>query len=1035
MLNAIISWSLRHRATVIGLTLVLVATGAFSLAHLPIDAFPDTTPVQVQINTTAAALSAAEVEQQITFPVEQAIGGLKGLTEVRSLSKFGLSQVTVIFDDATDINLARQMILERLGTVELPEGISPPAMGPVATGLGEVYHYLVTSPTLGLSELRTLQDWVIKPQLREVPGVAEVNSWGGLERQYQVVVEPDKLLKYGLTLMDVVEALQRNNRNVGGGSITRAGEAVIVQGVGLVTSLEEIGGIVIAAVDGVPVFIRDVGEVIDGHEIRRGAVTFQGRGEGVLGLGFMRMGENSHDVTTRLKERMEQIRRTLPGQVEVTAVYDRTELVDHVLRTVEVNLFEGALLVVVVLFAFLGNLRAGLMVAAAIPLSMLFAGSAMLRAGIAGSLMSLGAIDFGLIVDSSVIMIENSVRRLGEAPASRTPLEVVRDAAIEVRKPTLFGELIIMIVYLPILTLEGIEGKLFAPMALTVLFALTGSMVLSLTLMPVLASLGLGRAVAHREPWIVRQCKRLYQPVLLRVLSARGAVLAAAAVGLSAGVVMALNLGSVFIPRLSEEAIVVNAVRLAGVSVEESVRYGTALERLLLQRFPDEIKYIWSRTGSAEVATDPMGLELTDIFMTLHPRARWTRASTQEELVGQMEAELAGMPAMRTIFAQPIELRVNEMIAGIRSDLGVKVFGDDFEQLKEIARRVETVLRSAPGNSDTTTEQLTGQPVLEVRLRQDQLARYGVPASEVLDYVSAIGNVIVGEIRQGQSRFPLAVRLPDAYRSDPQRVADLLIPTSAGQRLPLSTLADLKIVSGPSTINREWGKRRIVVQSNVRGRDVGGFVEEVQRRLRDELEPTLPPGYYVRYGGQFEHLERAGTRLLFVVPLALGLICFLLYLTYRRVADVVRILTTLPLSAVGGVAALYLRDMPFSISAGVGFVAMSGVAVLGDMVFVSHLRGMLARGATWHDAILQTALTRLRPVLMTGLVASLGFVPMALNTGVGAEVQRPLATVVIGCVITSTMLTLLVLPVLYSFLAAAPRRRRTPTTAAAASPG
>ena len=1014
MLNAIIIWSLRHRFLVIALSFASALIGAYSLSRLPIDAFPDTTPVQVQINTVAPTLSPVEVEQQITFPVEQAISGLRGLVEVRSISKFGLSQVTVIFDDDSEIYLARQLVMERLSTVDLPEGLARPMMGPVATGLGEVYHYLVTSNTKSLSELRTIQDWIIKPQLRSVPGVAEINSWGGRKRHYQVVVDPAKLIKHDLTLLDIFEALRRNNSNVGGGTITRSGEQLLVHGVGLVTTLEEVGNIVINAKDGVPLYVRDIGEVIDGHEIRRGAVTYGGKGEAVLGLGFMIMGENSREVTERLKERMQQVKKTLPPEVDVTTVYDRTELVDRVLHTVKTNLFEGALLVIVVLFVFLGNFRAGFIVALAIPLSMLFAGSLMLRAGIAGSLMSLGAIDFGLIVDSSVIMIENSVRRLADDKDGRSRIDIVRDAAIEVRKPTMFGELIIMIVYLPILTLQGMEGKLFSPMALTVVFALGGSLVLSLTLMPVLASLFLPTKAKEREPLIVRFAKRVYGPVLLYVLRARVAVLTTVAVALVGAVWMASGLGAVFIPRLSEEAIVINTVRLAGVSIDQSVQYGTQIERLLLEEFPQEIKHIWSRTGTAEIATDPMGIELTDVFITLHPRDRWTRAATQAELVEQMEIELAGMPAMRTIFTQPIEMRINEMVAGIRSDLGVKVFGDEFEQLKTLATKIEKILRSIPGTADVVTEQVTGQPTLKIRLRQDQLARYGVPAGEVLDFVAAIGNVQVGEIRQGQVRFPLSVRLPDAYRTDPERVAGLLIPTSSGQRLPLSRLADLEIVEGPSTIHREWSKRRVVVQCNARGRDIASLVAEARRRIESEID--FPPGYFVRYGGQFEHLQRAARRLMIVVPLALGLIFVLLYMTYGRFGDVIRIFSTLPLAAVGGVVALYVRDMPFSVSAGIGFVAMFGVSVLGDMVFVSYLRSLLDTGMELQKAIQQAAMTRLRPVLMTGLVASLGFVPMAFNTGVGAEVQRPLATVVIGGVVTSTMLTLLVLPVFYSLL-------------------
>lgn len=1014
MLNAIIDWSLRHRFLVLAGAVGLILSGAYSAQHLPVDAFPDTTPVQVQINTVAPALAPVEIEQQITFAVEQAISGLNGLTEVRSSSRFGLSQVTAIFDDRISIFLARQLIAERLATIELPDGIARPQMGPIATGLGEVFHYIVTSPTRSLADLRTIQEWIIKPQLRSVEGVAEVNTWGGLEKQFQVHVGPERLVKHELALADVVEALQKNNASAGGGLVTRAGESLIVHGLGLVTTVEQIGDIMIAAQNGVPIRVRDVGEVLEGHEIRRGAVTYNGQGEAVMGLGFMLMGENTHDVTRRLKERMDQIRPTLPDDVEVVIVYDRTELVDHVLATVRTNLLEGAILVIAVLFAFLGSLRAGLIVASAIPLSMLFAGNLMLQAGIAGSLMSLGAIDFGLIVDSSVIMVENAARRLGAEGGGRSRMEIVRDAAVEVRRPTLFGELIIMIVYLPILTLEGIEGRMFAPMALTVIFALGGSLILSLTLMPVLAGLLLPRTPMHREPRVVRLCKRLYEPLLDAVLRLRWLVLGLAGLALVGGAFGAGRLGTMFIPRLSEEAVVINTVRLAGVSLEESVRYGTQIEKLLLETFPDEIRFIWSRTGTAEVATDPMGIELTDVFMTLHPRDRWTRARTQADLVEQMEAALAGMPAMRTIFAQPIELRVNEMIAGIRSDLGIKLFGDDFETLRETAHQIEDVVRQIPGATDVVTEQITGQPVLQIRLRPDALARYGVPAAEVLDFVAAVGNIPVGEIRQGQMRFPLTVRLPDAYRGDPEKVAHLLIPTVAGQRLPLSRLADVEIVSGPSTINREWSKRRIVVQANVRGRDVGSFVRDAQRRIAAEV--SLPTGYFVRYGGQFEHLERAGQRLMVVVPLALGLILLLLYATYGRLTDCIRIFLTLPLAAVGGIAALHLRDMPFSVSAGVGFVAMSGVSVLGDMVFVSYLRGLLEQGVPLATAIRQAALTRLRPVLMTGLVASLGFVPMAVNTGVGAEVQRPLATVVIGCVATSTVLTLLVLPVLYSLI-------------------
>ncbi len=1019
MLNAVITWSLSHRLLVVAFTLILIATGLGTLLRLPIDAFPDTTPVQVQINTTAPALSPVEIEQQITFPVEQSIAGLPDLDEVRSISKFGLSQVTVTFEDGTDIYFARQLVMERLQTVELPEGIDPPSMGPVATGLGEIYHYLVTSPSHSLAELTTLHDWVIKPRLRSVPGVAEVNTWGGERKQYHVLADPARLVKYDLTMDDVFRALETNNLNVGGGYIVQAGELHLVQGISLTTNLEEIRNVVIAAHDGVPIRVQDVGQVREGHEIRRGAATANGTGEVVLGLGFMLMGENSHEVTELLDERMAEIREALPDGVEVTPVYERTELVDHVLDTVRENLFEGALLVVGVLFAFLGNLRAGLIVASAIPLSMLFAAQGMMWFGIAGSLMSLGAIDFGLIVDSSVIMVENSVRRLATSDRATPVLDTVRDAAIEVRKPTMYGELIIAIVFLPVLTLEGIEGKLFRPMALTLLFALGGSLVLSLTLMPVLASLFLKRREQERENRVVRVAKRAYAPVVALALRRPRSVLAGAAVLLVAGACMIPFIGSEFIPRLSEGGIVINTVRLSGVSLEESVRYGTQIEKAILERYPHEVEDVWVRTGTAEVATDPMGIELSDVFVTLHPRGDWTRASTQDELVALMSDELSGLPGMRLIFTQPIEMRVNEMIAGIRTDLGIKIFGDDLNALRGIAAQVGEIIGTVPGNADAYVEQITGQPVLQVRVNQAAIARHGVSAQHVLELVEAIGGVTVGEIREGQRRFDLVVRLPEQYRSDPAAVARILVPTATGGRVPLHRLADIVHAEGPSTITREWQRRRIVVQCNVRGRDVGSFVEEARQRIAEEVE--LPRGYFVSFAGQFEHMERARQRLMIVVPVALLLVFFLLYSSTGTLRDALIIFTGAPFAALGGMVTLWARGMPFTVSAGVGFVAVSGVAMLAGLVLVSTITRHLRRGVALTEAIEESALTRLRPILMTTLVAALGFVPMAVNTGVGAEVQRPLATVVIGGVITANALTLVLLPAIYRLFGRVPR--------------
>jgi cobalt-zinc-cadmium resistance protein CzcA len=1012
MLTRIIDASLRHRGLVLVATFALLLSGALAFRALPVDAFPDTTPTQVQVNAVAPALTPEEVERQLTVPIEQVLSGLPKLDELRSISKFGLSQVTVRFEDGTDLWFARQQVAERLGHVEVPAGVEQPTLGPVATGLGEVFHYLVKSETRSLEEVRTLHDWVIAPQLRSVPGVAEVNAWGGHEKQWHVVVDPRRLQQFELTLGDVYRALEENNANVGGGVVERGGGASLVLGVAALDGGRAIEEVVIAARNGVPIRVRDVARVEIGHEIRRGATTADGDGEAVLGLGFMLVGENSHAVTAALAKRLEEVKQRLPEDVSVEPVYERTELVDLVLSTVEKNLLEGALLVVAVLFAFLGNVRAGLVVAAAIPLSMLFAFNGMLRFGIAGTLMSLGAIDFGLVVDSSVILVENAERRLAEAKGDRSVLQVVRDASVEVRKPTLFGELIIMVVYLPVLTLEGVEGKLFRPMALTVVFALLGSAIVSMTVMPVLASYALRRGAKPEEPRVVRWLKRRYEPVLEWALRRRRLVLGSAlGLVLLAGLA-ATRLGSEFVPRLSEGTIVINTVRLADVSLSESLRYGSRIEKVLLSKFPDEVKRVWSRTGTAEVATDPMGLELTDVFVTLTPRDTWRRAGSQDELVAEMKAELEDMPGMRMSFLQPIEMRVNEMIAGVRSDLGVKVFGDDLDVLKATAREVESVVRGIRGATDVTVEQVTGQPVLQVAVDRAAMGRYGIPAREVLDVVEAVGTRVTGEVREGERRFDLAVRLRDEYRQNPAKLATVLVRAPDGERIPLGRLATIREVSGPTTIQREWGTRRLVVQANVRGRDLGGFVDEVRERLATSV--TLPDGYFVRYGGQFEHLERAQRRLMIVVPIALALVFGLLYVTYRRVLDSLRIFAGVPFAMVGGVLALLVRGLPFSISAAVGFVALSGVSVLGDMVLVSRVRQLLARGLPLDRAIRDAALSRLRPVLMTAAVAAIGFLPMAVNTGVGAEVQRPLATVVIGGVISSTFLTLLVLPVLYA---------------------
>lgn len=1012
MLNKIINISLNNRLVICLFSAVLVVLGVRAITLLPIDAFPDTTPVQVQINAVSPSLNPLEVEQQITFPIELELSGLPGLINVRSISKFGLSQVIVTFADGVPITLARQLVNERLIGVELPEGLERPKLGPISTGLGEVFHYIIRSdkPGRSLMDLREWHDWVVRPELRKVPGVAEVNSWGGFEKQFHVIVEPDLLIKYGLTFQEITEALQVNNQNVGGGQIVRSGEALLVYGIGLVTNVDEIRNIVIATHEGTPVRVHDVAEVSIGHEIRRGAVTADGKGEVVLGLGFMLMGENSHVVTRKLKAQLAEVQKSLPPDIKLKVTYDRTELVDKVINTVKHNLFAGALLVIAVLFGFLGNFRAGLIVTIAIPFSMLLAGSLMLQAGITASLLSLGAVDFGMIVDSSVIMIENCARHVANRK-NKHWLETIRDAAIEVRKPTLFGELIIIIVFLPILTLEGVEGKLFRPMALTMIFALLGSLILSLTLMPVLASLLLPRIMKEREPWLVRLAHRLYAPLLNAALRFRSiTVMITVALVAIAGFI-ALRMGGEFLPKLNEGAIVINVIRLAGISVEEAVNSNSRIEQLLLEEFPDEIAHVWSRIGTAEVATDPMGIELSDIFVTLKPRAKWKKVRTQEELTGLMDKLLDDFPGLNKVFTQPIEMRMNEMIAGIRSDIGIKIYGDDFDTLVQLSDNIQKVLKQIPGVSDLSAEQITGQPVVQIKVDPEAIARFGIPSRDVLAIIEAVGGKKAGEIREGQRRFPLVVRLPDRQRTDTEALASTLIPSTAGSVLPLELLTHIVETEGPTTINREWGKRRITVQCNVRERDVASFIIEAQHRIASEVK--LPEGYIVEWGGQFENMLRANRRLMLIVPAALGLICMLLYFSLGSVRDVLIVGTGIPFGVVGGVVMMALRGMPFTISSAIGFVALSGLAILNGLVLVTFIKQQRHAGLTLDAAIRKGCQIRLRPVLMTAFVAALGFVPMALGTGTGAEVQRPLATVVIGGILSSTVLTLIVLPVLY----------------------
>lgn len=1011
MLKNIVEFTLKYRILVLVLGGVLCLFGLFALWHLPFDAFPDTTPIMVQVNVSAPGWVPEDLERLVTYPIEQALTGLTGLDEVRSVTKYGLCQITTIFSDGTDLYLARQQVSERLLTVELPDGIDVPRLGPVSTGLGEVFHYIVLGHTEEPTDPRTAQDWIIKPQLQAVPGVAEVNSWGGFEKQFLVLFSPDKLAKYGMSVNDVAQTVRNDLGNVPGGQVVRAGEMTLIRGIGVIETITEIENIVIDLREGVPILIKDIADVVIGHELRRGATTYNGQGEAVLGLGFMITGENPAEVTKELSARLAETSAILPDSIEAVPVYERTDLVKEVLSTVEHNLFYGAILVIAVLLMFLGSLRAGLIVASAIPLSMLFAFDMMSRVGIAGSLMSLGAIDFGLAVDNAVIQVENAVRRLSAAGESANRLQVISDAILEVRKPTLFGELILILVYLPILTLEGVEGKLFRPMALTVVFVLTGSLLLSFTILPALIGTFLKRKTKAREPFFVYWMRRIYEPVLNWALRFQKLVLSGALLLTAVGIFIFMQLGSEFIPRLNEGTIVINMVRLAGISLEQTIQYNTQIEKNLLEAFPDEIEHIWTRSGTAELSTDPMGLELSDIFISLTPREQWTKAGTQTELVAAIDRELADLPGQNLIFTQPIEMRVNEMIAGIRTDIGIKLFGDDLPTLVKKGEDIAGIVRRIPGAADVSVEQVTGQPQLRLSLDRQKLARYGLSARDVLTTIGSIGGVTIGDVFEGQRRFDLVIRADTTRLAGLEDVTQVLLASSTGSLVSLDRVTNAELDEGPTTITREWSKRRLVVQCNVRERDIGSFVNELRERLDSDL--SLPAGYFIRMGGQFEHLERARLRLMIVVPIALLLIFGLLYWTYKSARDALLIFSGVPLAAIGGVVTLALRGMPFSISAGVGFIALSGIAVLNGLVLVSSIKRLRSEGMDITDAVKQSALTRLRPVFMTALVAAFGFIPMAISTSIGAEVQRPLATVVVGGILTSTLLTLIVLPVLY----------------------
>ncbi len=1035
MFERVIRFAIAQRWLVLLAVLGMAVLGALSYTRLPIDAVPDITNVQVQINTSAPGYSPLETEQRITYPIETAMAGLPGLEQTRSLSRYGLSQVTVIFNEGTDIHFARQLVNQRIQEARerLPAGVSP-AMGPISTGLGEIYLWTVEAgegarkpdgspytPT----DLRELQDWVVKPQLRNVPGVTEVNSIGGFDKEYLVAPSLEKLASYGLTLADIVSALYRNNDNVGAGYIERSGEQYLVRAPGQVRSEAEIGDVIVGSAQGQPIRVRDIAEVGIGRELRSGAATENGK-EVVLGTVFMLMGENSRAVAQAVGERVDAINRTLPKGVSIVPVYDRTRLVDKAIATVKKNLLEGAVLVIVVLFLFLGNIRAAIITALVIPLSMLFTFTGMVGYRISANLMSLGALDFGIIVDGAVVIVENCVRRLAHAQAHRgRPLtrserfEEVFAAAREARRPLLFGQLIIMIVYLPIFALTGVEGKMFHPMAFTVVLALLGAMLLSVTFVPAAVALFIGERVAERENRLMAWARRRYAVWLEQSLANAPVVLTFAGVAVVLCLAMASRLGSEFIPNLNEGDIAIQALRIPGTSLSQSVEMQKQLETTLMAKFP-EIERVFARTGTAEVASDPMPPNISDGYIMLKPRAEWPQpVRTREALLEAMQAEVARLPGNRYEFSQPIQLRFNELISGVRSDVAVKVFGDDQAVLDRTGERIAAVLRNVPGASEVKVEQTTGLPMLTVDIDRHKAARYGLNLADIQDAVAiAIGGKEAGIFYQGDRRFDITVRLPDAVRQDIEalRRLPIALPKGGGgdarvSYIPLSEVATLQIAPGPNQISRENGKRRVVVSANVRGRDIGSFVPEAQAAIDSAV--SMPAGYWLSWGGTYEQLRSATARLQIVVPVALLLVFVLLFAMFNNIKDGMLVFTGIPFALTGGILALWLRGLPLSITAAVGFIALSGVAVLNGLVMLSFIRTLRDEGKPLDDAIRLGALTRLRPVLMTALVASLGFVPMAIATGTGAEVQRPLATVVIGGILSSTALTLLVLPVLY----------------------
>jgi len=1044
MFEKIIRFSIAQRWLVLLCVLGMAILGLFSYQRLPIDAVPDITNVQVQVNTEAPGFSPLESEQRVTFPIETAMAGLPNLEQTRSLSRYGLSQVTVVFKDGTNIYFARQLVNERIqeAKAKLPGGLTP-TLGPIATGLGEIYMWTVETKEGALkpdgtpytpTDLREIQDWIIKPQLRTVPGVTEINTIGGYAKEYQVAPSPEKLVSHGLTLQDLVQALERNNGNVGAGYIERRGEQYLIRAPGQVNSMEDIANIVIRSANGSPVRIRDVAEVEIGRELRTGAATENGR-EVVLGTVFMLLGENSRVVSQAVDKKLKDISRSLPQGVIAQTVYDRTILIDKAIATVKKNLLEGAALVIAILFLFLGNIRAALITAAVIPLAMLFTFTGMVSNKVSANLMSLGALDFGIIIDGAVVIVENCVRRLAHAQAAAgRPLtrderfHEVFAAAREARRPLLYGQLIIMVVYLPIFALTGVEGKMFHPMAFTVVAALVGAMILSLTFIPAAVALLIGKNVGEKENRLMAWAKRGYAPMLDWALLNKPLVLTTTAVSVILSGLLATRMGSEFIPSLSEGDIALHALRIPGTSLTQAIEMQMELERVI-KGFP-EVERVFAKLGTAEIATDPMPPSVADNFLMLKPRSEWPDPKrSQASLVAALQEAVAKVPGNNYEFTQPIQMRFNELISGVRSDVAVKVFGDDMAVMDETAEAISKVLESIPGAADVKVEQTTGLPMLTVQIDRAKLARLGLSVADVQETAAiAIGGQEAGALFQGDRRFDILVRLPESVRSDIEALKRLPIklPVNGNGGGPaayaqLGDVANFEIAPGPNQVSRENGKRRVVVTANVRGRDIGSFVTEAQAQL--DAKVRIPSGYWTTWGGTFEQLQSATVRLQIVVPVALGLVFVLLFAMFGNVKDGLLVFTGVPFALTGGIVALWLRDIPLSISAGVGFIALSGVAVLNGLVMIAYIRSLQEDGMPLDASVREGALTRLRPVLMTALVASLGFVPMAVATGTGAEVQRPLATVVIGGILSSTALTLLVLPVLYRWAHAQKRSR------------